>query len=572
MATKEDKRKLFGQILLEKKLVSKDQINKALETQDINGKALGDILVDLEYTTNNRITEVLSDYLGMEVASIKDIDFKENVLNKIPHSIAQLYRIIPIEFEASTITVAQQDPLDIQQIDDLRFLLKYNVKPVLVDREDVANALDTYYQGKHESVEEILETFKQDLSVTNKSENREIIEVEQLKEMSNETPVKSLVNLVLLQAVVVKASDIHFEIFENEFRVRYRIDGVLCKKVLVPILFANGIISRIKIMANMDIAERRLPQDGRVFLTIRGHSVDIRISTLPTNYGESVVMRILDKSSVSLDLAILGMPPDNLKTIKQLMQKPNGIILVTGPTGSGKTTTLYASLNHVNVAGTKIITTEDPVEYDIDGIMQIQINPDIDVTFSKCLRSILRQDPDIILVGEIRDLETLEIAVQASLTGHLVLSTLHSNDAPATITRLINMGLKPYLITASLVAVISQRLIRKICLDCKEEYTPDNDVIHELNFTDHDLQGKHFYRGKGCNSCNHTGYKGRMSILEIMLMDEEICSHVIKQSSTETLRETARKNGMRTLVESGLNAIYDGLTTLEEVARETSVN
>ena len=572
MATKEDKRKLFWQILLEKKLVSKDQVTEALEIQDINGKALGDILVDLEYTTSNRINEVLSDYLGMEVIKIEDVDFREDVLDKIPHTIAQLYRIIPITFEEPTITVAQQDPLDIQQIDDLRFLLKYNVKPVFVEREDVANALDTYYPGGHESVEEILENFKQDLSITNNSESRETIEVEQLKEMSDETPVKSLVNLILLQAIVVKASDIHFEVFENEFRVRYRIDGVLREKVPVPMLYANGIISRIKIMANMDIAERRLPQDGRIFLTIRGHSVDIRISTLPTNYGESIVMRILDKSSVSLDLTGLGMMPDNLKVIKQLMQKPNGIILVTGPTGSGKTTTLYASLNHVNVSGLKIITTEDPVEYDIDGIMQIQVNPEIDVTFSKCLRSILRQDPDIILVGEIRDLETLEIAVQASLTGHLVLSTLHTNDAPATITRLINMGLKPYLITASLVAVISQRLIRKICRNCKEEYTPGNDIIHELNLTDHDLQNKHFYMGKGCNNCNHTGYKGRMSILEIMSVDEEICSHIIKQSSTETIRETARNNGMRTLLESGLNAVYNGLTTLEEVARETSVS
>ncbi len=572
MATKEDKRKLFGQILLEKRVVSKDQVTEALEIQDINGKALGDILVDLEYTTSNRITEVLSDYLGMEVIKIEDVVFREDVLDKIPHTIAQLYRIIPIAFEEPTITVAQQDPLDIQQIDDLRFLLKYNVKPVFVEREDVANALDTYYPGGHESVEEILENFKQDLSITNNSESRETIEVEQLKEMSNETPVKSLVNLILLQAIVVKASDIHFEVFENEFRIRYRIDGVLREKIPVPMLYANGIISRIKIMANMDIAERRLPQDGRIFLTIRGHSVDIRISTLPTNYGESIVMRILDKSSVSLDLTGLGIMPDNLKTIKQLMQKPNGIILVTGPTGSGKTTTLYASLNHVNVSGLKIITTEDPVEYDIDGIMQIQVNPEIDVTFSKCLRSILRQDPDIILVGEIRDLETLEIAVQASLTGHLVLSTLHTNDAPATITRLINMGLKPYLITASLVAVISQRLIRKICRNCKEEYTPGNDIFHELNLTDHDLQNKHFYMGKGCNSCNHTGYKGRMSILEIMSADEEICSHIIKQSSTETIRTTARNNGMRTLLESGLNAVYNGLTTLEEVARETSIN
>ena len=572
MATKEDKRKLFGQILLEKKLVTEDQIKEALEIQEINGKALGDVLVDLEYTTSNRIIEVLSDYLGMEVIDLENVDFNQDVLDKIPHSVAQLYRIIPIAFEESTITVAQQDPLDIQQMDDLRFLLKYDVKPVLVERENVANAIDKYYPGGHESVDEILDKFQHDLSATNDSMSREIIEMEHLKEMSNDTPIKSFVNLILLQAIIVKASDIHFEVFENEFRVRYRIDGVLREKVPVPVLFANGIISRIKVMANMDIAERRLPQDGRIFLTIRGHSVDVRISTLPTNHGESVVMRILDKSSVSLDLARLGMMPDNLKTVKQLMQKPNGIILVTGPTGSGKTTTLYACLNHINVTGLKIITTEDPVEYDIDGIMQIQINPEIDVTFSNCLRSILRQDPDIILIGEIRDLETLEIAVQASLTGHLVLSTLHTNDAPSTITRLINMGLKPYLITAALVAIISQRLVKKICPDCKEQYTPDNDILYELNLHDQDLQDKQFYIGRGCSSCNRTGYKGRMSIIEIMSVDEEMCSHIIKQSSTETIREIARSNGMSTLLESGLNAVYSGLTTLEEVARETSVN
>jgi type IV pilus assembly protein PilB len=572
MATKENKRKLFGQILVEKQLVNEDQIKEALEIQKINGKSLRDVLVDLKYTTRNRIIEALSDYLGMEVIDLENVDFNQDVLDKIPHSIAQLYRIIPIAFKESTVTVAQQDPMDIRQIDDLRFLLKYNVKPVLVEREDVANAIDRYYPGEHESVEEILDKFQQDLSAKNDSMSREIIEMEHSKEMSGESPIKSFVNLILLQAIVVKASDIHFEVFENEFRVRYRIDGVLREKVPVPVLFANGIISRIKIMANMDIAERRLPQDGRIFLTIKGHSVDIRISTLPTSHGESVVMRILDKSSVSLDLARLGMMPDDLKTVKQLMQKPNGIILVTGPTGSGKTTTLYACLNHINVTGLKIITTEDPVEYDIDGIMQIQINPDIDVTFSNCLRSILRQDPDIILIGEIRDLETLEIAIQASLTGHLVLSTLHTNDAPSTITRLINMGLKPYLITAALVAIISQRLVKKICPDCKEEYTPGNDILHELKLHDHDIQGKQFYIGKGCSSCNRTGYKGRMSILEIMSVDEEMCSHIIKQSSTETIREIARSNGMSTLLESGLNAVYNGITTLEEIAREVSIN
>ncbi len=572
MATKEDKRELFGQILLEKRVVSKDQINEALEIQVINGKSLGDVLVDLEFTTSNRITEVLSNYLGMEVIDLENVDLNQIVLNKIPHSIAQLYRIIPVSFNETTITVAQQDPLDIQQMDDLRLLLDCNVKPVLVESEVVANAIAKYYPDGHESVEEILDKFQHNLSAKNGSKSREIIEMEHLKDMSNDTPIKSFVNLILLQAIVVKASDIHFEVFENEFRVRYRIDGVLRETAPVSVLFANGIISRIKVMANMDIAERRLPQDGRIFLTIRGNSVDIRISTLPTNHGESVVMRILDKSSVSLDLARLGMIPTHLKTVKQLMHKPNGIILVTGPTGSGKTTTLYACLNHVNVSGLKIITTEDPVEYDIDGIMQIQINPDIDVTFSNCLRSILRQDPDIILIGEIRDLETLEIAVQASLTGHLVLSTLHTNDAPSTITRLINMGLKPYLITAALVAIISQRLVKKICPDCKEEYTPDDEILQEFKLLDHDLQDKHFYMGKGCSNCNRTGYKGRMSILEIMSVDEEMCSHIIKHSSTETIREIARNNGMQTLSESGLSAVYDGLTTLEEIARETSVN
>lgn len=572
MATQEEKKILFGQILLDKKLINEEQIKDALDIQEINGKALGDVLVDLEYTTSDLIMKALSEYLGMEIVSLAGINVHQEVLDKIPPSIARLYRIIPIDFENSTLTVAQQDPLDIQQIDDLRFLLKHDIKPALAEREEIANAIDKCYPEINESVDEILDKFQHNLSATHYSTDREIIEVEHVKGMSRDTPVRSFVNLILLQAVMVKASDIHFESFENEFRIRYRVDGVLREKIPVPVLFANGIISRIKVMANMDIAERRLPQDGRILLTIRGNSVDIRISTLPTNYGESVVMRILDKSSVSLDLARLGMVPENLKTIKHLMKKPNGIILVTGPTGSGKTTTLYACLNHVNVTGLKIITIEDPVEYEIDGIMQIQVNHETGVTFAKCLRSILRQDPDIILVGEIRDLETLEIAIQASLTGHLVLSTLHTNDAPSTITRLVNMGLKPYLITASLTAVISQRLVRKICQECREEYTPDEGIINEFNLQDYQLQDKHFYKGRGCNNCNRTGYKGRMSILEIMQITEDICSHIIKQSSTETLGEIARNNGMQTLLESGLSAVHRGLTTLEEVERETSVN
>ncbi len=568
----EVKKKLLGQILLERKLVNESQITEAFEVQKINGKALGDIFIDLGYTTNDLIMEALSDYLGLEVVSLANVELKPDVLEKVPPSVAQLYRVVPIAYKNSTLTLAQEYALNIGQIDDLRFLLPYDIKPVLVDKAEVYDALEKYYPGHHESVKELLDKFQHDISRSMDTSDRETIEIEHLKELANDAPVKTFVNLILLQAVIDKASDVHFEAFEYEFRVRYRIDGVLLEKIPVPTHFVKGIVSRIKVMANMDIAEKRLPQDGRILLTIRGNFVDIRVSTLPTKYGESVVLRILDKGSTSLDLTLLGMIPDDTDTVKKLMEKPNGIILVTGPTGSGKTTTLYACLNHVNLSGVKIITTEDPVEYDIDGIMQIQVKPEIGVTFASCLRAILRQDPDKILIGEIRDIETLEIAVQASLTGHLVLSTLHTNDAPSAITRLMNMGVKPYLITASLLAVISQRLVRKICPECKEEYKPGKDIINELNIPESELQGRHFYIGKGCNNCDQTGYKGRMAILEIMTINDEINSLIIEQASAETIGQAAKRNGMRTLAEGGLNAASNGLTTLEEVIRETNIN
>lgn len=571
---KEIQRKLLGQILVERKLVNESQLKEAFDVQKINGKALGDILIDLGHTTNDLIMAALSDYLGLEIVSLAKVKLKPDVLNKIPPAIAQLYRVIPIAFEDSTLTLTQEYALNIGQIDDLRFLLPYNIKPVLVDKTDVADALEKYYPGEHESVKELMDKFQHDASRVADKDTREteVIETEHLKELANEAPVKTFVNLILLQAIIDKASDVHFEAFENEFRVRYRIDGVLLEKIPVPAPFVKGIVSRIKVMASMDIAERRLPQDGRILLTTRGNVVDIRVSTLPTKYGESIVLRILDKGSTALDLTLLGMTREDTDTVRKLMEKPNGIILVTGPTGSGKTTTLYACLSHVNISGIKIITAEDPVEYDIDGIMQIQVKPEIDVTFANCLRAMLRQDPDKILVGEIRDLETLEIAVQASLTGHLVLSTLHTNDAPSAITRLINMGLKPYLMTASLLAVISQRLVRKICPECKEEYRPGKDIFSELKIPESELKGRHFYIGKGCSNCNNTGYKGRMAIVEIMETNDEINSLIIEQSSTETIKKAAIKNGMRTLLENGLNAASNGLTTLEELIRETNVN
>ncbi|HDY66473.1 MAG TPA: pilus assembly protein PilB [Candidatus Scalindua sp.] len=571
---KEIQRKLLGQILLERKLVNESQLKEAFDVQKINGKALGDILRDLGHTTNDLIMTALSDYLGLEIVSLAKVKLKPDVLNKIPPAIAQLYRVIPIAFEDSTLTLTQEYALNIGQIDDLRFLLPFNIKPVLVDKTDVADALEKYYPGEHESVKELMDKFQHDASRVADKDTREteVIETEHLKELANEAPVKTFVNLILLQAIIDKASDVHFEAFENEFRIRYRIDGVLLEKIPVPAPFVKGIVSRIKVMASMDIAERRLPQDGRILLTTRGNVVDIRVSTLPTKYGESIVLRILDKGSTALDLTLLGMTREDTDIAKKLMEKPNGIVLVTGPTGSGKTTTLYACLSHVNIPGIKIITAEDPVEYDIDGIMQIQVKPEIDVTFASCLRAMLRQDPDKILVGEIRDLETLEIAVQASLTGHLVLSTLHTNDAPSAITRLLNMGLKPYLITASLLAVISQRLVRKICPECKEEYRPGKDIFSELKIPESELKGRHFYIGKGCSNCDNTGYRGRMAIVEIMETNDEINSLIIEESSTETIKKAARKNGMRTLLETGLNAASNGLTTLEELIRETNVN
>ncbi|MDR4505717.1 MAG: Flp pilus assembly complex ATPase component TadA [Candidatus Scalindua sp.] len=570
MSIKEVRKKLFGQILLEKRLVNEIQIEKALEMQQLNGKSLGKTLVESGVTSHQLILEALSDYLDMEVVDLRRVELKPDIIEKIPPSIAQLYRVLPIAYDGYTLSLAQEEPLNMEQMDDLRFLLKYNLKAVLAEQELISNCLDRYYPGEHESIEELMDTFEHYTPEKKMSKTKESQEIGDLEDLVDNAPVKSFVNLILLQAISDKASDIHFETFENEFHVRFRVDGMLLDEIPVPPHFANGIVSRLKVMGNMDIAEKRVPQDGHAHVTIRGHHVDIRISTLPTKHGESIVLRILDKNSVSLDLTQLGLNYQDLNTIKQLMKKTYGIILVTGPTGSGKTTTLYAALNFVRCSGIKIITTEDPVEYDIDGITQVQIHSEIGVTFANSLRAILRQDPDIILMGEIRDLETVEVAMHASLTGHLVLSTLHTNDAPSTITRLINMGVKPYLITASLTAVINQRLVRKLCPECREEYMPDRNIIKKLHIPESVLGKKQFYREKGCGKCNNTGYKGRLSILEIMTINDEICSHIIQQSSTETIRKIARRSGMKTLLESGLNAIYNGQTTIKEVMREVA--
>jgi type IV pilus assembly protein PilB len=479
-----------------------------------------------------------------------------------------VYRIIPVSFEGGVLTVAMADPLNVNAIDDLRFMLNCDVMGAVSNEQAVAAAIEKYYGGQTESIADLVKDIDDD-DILQLREDDEIPDISKLEDMANSAPVVKLVNLVLFTAIRDQASDIHFEPFEDEFRIRYRIDGSLLEMQPPPRQLALALISRIKVMSNLDIAERRVPQDGRIPLSIAGNTVELRVSTLPTMFGESVVMRVLDRSVVSLDLDRLGLREDESQAIKELIAKPNGIVLVTGPTGSGKTTTLYSALNHINDPGLKIITTEDPVEYDLDGIIQVPIKEDIGVTYAACLRSILRQDPDKILVGEIRDVETAQIAVEASLTGHLVLSTLHTNDAPSTVTRLIEIGVEPFLLAATVEAIVAQRLVRVICTKCKEEYQPGEEGLMELNLKESDVKGRAFYYGKGCDHCNKTGYRGRSAIYEIMHVNSRIREAVIGRKSTEVVRTEAVAGGMRTLRDAGLLKIFDGLTTIEEVIKQT---
>lgn len=562
------KRKLFGQILVEQGLITDEQAQEALATQRQKGGLLGDILVSLKHVTNEQIILALSNYLDIEIVNIEEKEIPGEIIELVLPAIAQLYRIIPISLKDDVLTVVQEDALNLEATDDLRLILKHNIKSVLCHKDVIARALEKYYPKKHESIKQLLQEFKAD-EPSIEVKKGDYIDIDKLKELADTAPVKKWVGLMFLDAVLENASDIHFEASEDKYRVRYRIDGVLYEKISPLMKTGILIVSRIKVISGMDISERRLPQDGRIQLNVGGATIDVRVSTLPTKYGESVVMRLLNKSAVSLDLNTLGFRNEELKLIYQLLSKPNGIILVTGPTGCGKTTTLYSVLNYLNDVETKIITTEDPVEYDIGGLIQVQINPSIGVDFANCLRTILRQDPDIILVGEIRDEETARIAIQASLTGHLVFSTLHTSDSPTALTRLTDMGIKPYLIAATLEAVISQRLVRKICSSCKEEYKPSDKFLKDLNLTSGDIKGNKIFRGRGCGNCHNTGYRGRIGIYEILVINDEIRKLIIEQVNTSAIRTAAKRSGMMTLRDSGLIALCNGLTTVEEVTRET---
>lgn len=564
---KDIKYKLTGQILKDEGLITQPQLDEALEEQKRTEKPLGRILVELNYVTEEDVLRALGIQGGMEVVNIKNMDISSEVIEKVSASIVKIYNVIPISFAQNTLTVALAEPLNINILDDLRFMLGISIKGVIANEHDIHQKIEKYYADKGESIEEVIDEI--DAKIPHIFSNGNEKDISKLQELASQAPVVKLLNLVLLQAVKDKASDIHFEPFEDTFKIRYRVDGVLYEITHPPKSLSLAITSRIKVMSNLDIAETRLPQDGRIMINIAGKNVDLRVSTLPTVFGESVVMRVLDRSIVGLSIDEIGMLDDTKYKLVEILKKPNGIVLSTGPTGCGKTTTLYSCLRVINKIDYKIITTEDPVEYDMPGIIQVNIKPKINLTFAACLRSILRQDPDIIMVGEIRDAETAQISIQASLTGHLVFSTLHTNDAPGAITRLIDMGVEPFLLTSTLEAVIAQRLVRTICPECREEYVPDKKELSQLDLTPKDVEGRKFYYGKGCDNCNNIGYRGRTGIYEVLMMDDNLRPLIIERSPAAIIREVGRESGMRTLREDGLVKMCSGITTIEEVVRET---
>lgn len=564
--------KYIGKALVDKKIITEEQLARALEEQAASGKPLGRVLISLGYVREEDIFNLLGKKMDPE--PLRDLlkrEIPHAVIEKVPPSVVQIYKILPVSLDGNCLTIAMGDPGNIQILDDLHFRLGYQIKGVLADEEMIEAAIEKYYGDKGSSFNEIIgELEAETRSDTNaRTAETDEIDARSLQEMANQAPVVKLLNLILIQAIKDHASDIHLEPFEDDFKVRYRVDGALYEMKAPPKSLALALTSRVKVMANLDIAERRLPQDGRILMNVGPLSVDLRISVLPTVFGESVVMRVLDKSVVSLSLDQIGMSAGMLKEFRRLIQKPNGIVLVTGPTGSGKTTTLYSALREINKTEFKIITTEDPVEYDIEGIIQVPIKPKIGLDFARCLRSILRQDPDVIMVGEIRDEETAQIAIQSSLTGHLVFSTLHTNDAPGAVTRLIDMGVEPFLITSSLEAVIAQRLVRTLCKRCKEAYKPSDAILQEVSLSRAEVGQRDFYIGRGCKACNFTGYKGRTGIYEFFVMNEAIKELVLGRAPTAVLRQKAQEFGMRTLREDGLIKVFDAQSSIEEIARET---
>jgi type IV pilus assembly protein PilB len=565
----------LGQILVDMGFIDDDQLVLALEEQQQRpGEMLGHVAEELGLITDVQLSQALGEQMDLQVIELGDVKISQEILEILTETMAQLYRVIPVHLENERITLATSEPQNITVQDELRTFLGLDVQLVVATDREITQRLEQHYDADRDSIEKIVQDLEEDLDLKHQAEllaGEGPVDLTGAEALADSAPVRKLLNMVLLLAIKDHASDIHFEPFEDEFRIRIKADGVLYEMVPPPRHLAFAITTRIKVMSNLDIAERRMPQDGRIELTVGGHPIDLRVSVLPTMFGESVVLRILDRSVVSLDLNKVGMDASTMALFREIIYKPNGIVLVTGPTGSGKTTTLYSALSELNTIEDKLITTEDPVEYDIDGIIQIPVDPEIGVTFASCLRSILRQDPDKILVGEIRDLETAQIAVQASLTGHLVFSTLHTNDAPSSITRLKDMGVPPFLVTATVEAILAQRLVRRICSQCREEIEPTEELLFQLDLTKEELGERAMFRGRGCDTCNNTGYKGRVGIFELMIMNDELRELVMSNASNDDLRKAAKSNGMMPLREGGYQFIFDGLTSPEEVIRETVV-
>lgn len=562
----------IGQILVDLGFLTDEQLEIILEEQEQQpGALLGKIAEEMQLITDEQLVQALAEQMGMQTVSLEDAELAADVLARISETMSQLYRVVPIKFEDEVLTVATCDPQNLTVQDELRTFLGCEIRMVIATERDILTTIEKHFDSEAESVEKLVAelALDEDLKSAVSLLENEKFNLTDAEALADSAPVRKLLNMVLLLAIKDHASDIHFEPFEDEFRIRIKAEGVLYEMVPPPRHLAFAITTRIKVMADLDIAERRMPQDGRIELMVGGHPVDLRVSVLPTIFGESVVMRILDRSVVNLSLENVGMDEKTITGFRHAIDRPNGIILVTGPTGSGKTTTLYSSLSELNDIKDKVITTEDPVEYDIDGIIQIPIDSDAGVTFAGCLRAILRQDPDIILIGEIRDLETAEIAIQAALTGHLVFSTLHTNDAPSTVTRLKDMGIQAFMICATVEAILAQRLVRRICTKCREESKISNDMLRDLGLERGEIADTPFFKGTGCDQCNNTGYKGRIALFELMILNDVIRDMVMGNASTDEIREEASKDGMIMLRDYGMKLAADGITTLDEVIRET---
>ncbi|MDI3546761.1 MAG: type pilus assembly protein PilB [Halanaerobiales bacterium] len=548
--------KKLGELLLDYNFITEEQFKDALDKQKNSDKKLGELLVDLGYINEDDLIQVLEFQLGIPHVDLSKYIINPHLAQYIPENIARRYNVIPLERKGNILRVAMADPSDLVAIDDIEMISGLKVEPLIATHKEIKQAIGQIYSVSDSDTAEVFATL-------NDFQGDKEPEIDELKKMVKNVPIVRLANIIINQAVQMRASDIHIEPQADKVRIRYRIDGVLTENMNIPKHIQAALVSRLKIIADLDITERRIPQDGRIELNISGIKVDMRVSTLPTIYGEKVVIRLLNKDERLLNLEEIGFSRDNLDKFKGLIEQPHGILLVTGPTGSGKSTTLFAALNRLNSAKKNITTIEDPVEYQLDGINQVQARPKTGLTFARTLRSILRQDPDIIMVGEIRDEETAEIAVRAALTGHLVLSTLHTNDAVSSIVRLVDMGIPPYLVASSVIGVVAQRLVRKICTSCKERYKPGIEELKFLGNTNVDF----LYHGNGCKKCNSTGYRGRLPLHEILVLDNQIKQMIVNQADERKIKEYAIQQGMVTLKEDGISKVIDGLTTYEELVR-----